>query len=101
MYLRGDESNQLAQTNDYNVVNLTVDWTFGALTLFGRIENLLGEDYETFGILGECELEEEGEPCEGEVAILNHGLPDDVHHTNRFLSPGAPQSFYIGMRYHF
>ncbi|MCY4003684.1 MAG: TonB-dependent receptor [Rhodospirillales bacterium] len=101
VYLRGDESNQLAQTNDYNVVNLTVDWTFGALTLFGRIENLLGEDYETFGILGECELEEEGEPCEGEVAILNHGLPDDVHHTNRFLSPGAPQSFYIGMRYHF
>ena len=99
VYLRGDESNQLARTNDYSVVNLTVDWAFGALTVFGRIENLLGEDYETFGILGECELEEEGEPCEGEVAILNHGLPDDVHHTNRFLSPGAPRSFFVGIRY--
>lgn len=101
VYLRGDESNQLARTNDYNVVNLTFDWEFGALTLFGRIENLLDEDYETFGILGECELEEEDEPCEGEVAILNHGLPEDVHHTNRFLSPGAPRSFYVGVRYRF
>ncbi|MYE19147.1 MAG: TonB-dependent receptor, partial [Rhodospirillales bacterium] len=101
VYLRGDESNQLARTNDYNVVNLTFDWAFGALTVFGRVENLLDEDYETFGILGECELEEEDEPCEGEVAILNHGLPDDVHHTNRFLSPGAPRSFFVGVRYRF
>ena len=99
VYLRGDESNQLARTNDYNVVNLTFDWTFGALTLFGRIENLLGEDYETFGILGECEFEGGEDECEGEVAILDHGLDGDVHHTNRFLSPGAPRSFYVGIRY--
>ena len=99
VYLRGDESNQLARTNDYNVVNLTFDWTFGALTLFGRIENLLDEDYETFGILGECEFEGGEDECEGEVAILDHGLPGDVHHTNRFLSPGAPRSFYVGIRY--
>ncbi len=101
VYLRGDESNQLAQTDDYRVLNLTADWSIGALTLFARVENLLGEDYETFGILGECELEQEGEPCEGEVTILDHGLEGDVHHTNRFLSPGAPRSFYVGLRYRF
>ncbi len=101
VYLRGDESNQLAQTDSYSVVNLTIDWTSGPLTLFGRVENLLDQDYETFGILGECEFEEEGEPCEGEVVILGHGLEDDVHHTSRFLSPGAPRSIFVGLRYRF
>ena len=101
VYLRGDESNQLSRTDDYRILNLTADWSIGALTLFARVENLLGDDYETFGILGECELEEKGEPCEGEVIILDHGLEGDVHHTNRFLSPGAPRSFYVGFRYRF
>ncbi len=100
VYLRGDESNQLARTGRYSVVDLTFDWTIGGLTLFGRIENLLGEDYETFGILGECEYEG-GDECEGEVVILNHGLEDDVHHTAEFLSPGAPRSYYVGLRYRF
>ena len=73
----------------------------GPLTVFGRIENLLGTDYETFGIVGECEYEGDEDECEGEVPIIAHGLEEDVHHTNRFLSPGAPQSFYVGMRYRF
>ena len=101
VYLRGDESNLLAETDGYGIVNLTLDWTMGPFAVFGRIENLLGTDYETFGILGECEYEGDEDECEGEVPIIEHGLEEDVHHTNRFLSPGAPQSFYIGMRYRF
>ena len=98
VYLRGDESNQLDRTSSYAVFNLTADYTYRNLTVFGRIENVLDQDYETFGILGECEFEGGGE-CEGEVPILNHGLEDDVHHTNRFLSPAAPRGFYVGLRY--
>lgn len=101
VYLRGDESNLLAETDGYGIVNLTLDWSMGSFTVFGRIENLLGTDYETFGIVGECEYEGDEDECEGEVPIIGHGLEEDVHHTNRFLSPGAPQSFYIGMRYRF
>lgn len=97
VYLRGDESNKLPKTDGYSLVNLTVDWTFGALTLFGRIENLLDHDYETFGILGECE-QENGE-CEGEVPILE--LAEGHHEGHRFLSPGAPRSFFVGARYRF
>jgi outer membrane receptor protein involved in Fe transport len=97
VYLRGDESNQLEKTDGYSLVNLTLDWQIGALTLFGRIENLLGADYSTFGILGECE--DEGDGCEGEVPILE--LHEGRHEGHRFLSPGAPQSFYVGMRYQF
>ena len=98
VYLRGDESNQLDKTSSYAVFNVTADYTYRNLTVFGRIENVFDHDYETFGILGECEFEGEDE-CEGEVPILNHGLEDDVHHTNRFLSPGAPRGFYVGLRY--
>lgn len=97
VYLRGDESNQLDKTEGYSLVNLTLDWKMGALTIFGRVENLLGTDYNTFGILGECE--DEGGECEGEVPILE--LDEGRHEGHRFLSPGAPQSFYIGMRYRF
>lgn len=97
VYLRGDESNQLRETDGYSLVNLTLDWNFGALTLFGRVENLLGTDYNTFGILGECE-QENGE-CEGEVPILE--LEEGRHFGHRFLSPGAPRSFFVGARYRF
>lgn len=97
VYLRGDESNQLEKTDGYGLVNLTLDWKFGALTIFGRVENLLGTDYNTFGILGECE--DEGDECEGEVPILE--LDEGRHEGHRFLSPGAPQSLYVGMRYQF
>lgn len=99
VYLRGDESNQLDETSDYAIFNVTADYTRGGFTLFGRIENVFDHDYETFGILGECEEEEGEEGCEGEVPILNHGLEEDVHHTNRFLSPGAPRGMYVGLRY--
>ena len=97
VYLRGDESNQLPKTDGYSLVNLVLDWKIGALTIFGRVENLLGTDYNSFGILGECE--DEGGECEGEVPILE--LDEGRHEGHRFLSPGAPQSFYVGMRYQF
>lgn len=105
VYLRGDESNQLPKTDGYSLMNLTLDWQFGALTLFGRVENLLGTDYNTFGILGECEDEGGDEGCVGEVPVLEleerERGPDNFHIGHRFLSPGAPRSFYVGMRYRF
>lgn len=101
VYLRGDESNQDAKTGGYTVLNLTGEYRAGAFTFFGRIENLLDTEYETFGIFGECEREEGDDDCEGEVTITGHGLEGGVHHTNRFLSPGAPRGIFVGARVRF
>ncbi len=101
VYLRGDESNQLARTSGYTIFNLTAEYRIGPLAIFGRVDNLFDTDYETFGILGECELEDGEEQCAGEVTINGHGLEGNVHHTNRFLSPGAPRGVFVGLRYSF
>ncbi len=54
VYLRGDEVNLLAKTEDYAIVNLRGEFRISDwLTLFARIENLFDEEYETFGLLGE------------------------------------------------
>ena len=54
------------------------------MTLTGRVTNLFGRKYETFGLLGEAD----------EV------LGDD-YEDPRFLSPGAPRAGWVGVQVSF
>lgn len=81
--LRGDESNQLEKVQSYTLVNFNGQyWWNDHIAVFGRVANVFDEDYETFGLLGE-------EP--GEVLLNDFEDP-------RFLGPGAPRAFWIGLR---
>lgn len=81
--LRGDESNQLENVQGYTLVNLNGQyWWNDHISLFARVANVFDEDYETFGLLGE-------EP--GEVLLNDFDDP-------RFLGPGAPRAFWVGLR---
>ncbi len=87
VYLRGDEGNLLDQTDGYTVVNVDASYRIGKrFEVFGRVENLFDDQYETFGVLGET-----GD----EVPITE--LPGGI--TNpRFISPGQPLAAVFGVR---
>lgn len=80
-YFRGDEGNDFDTVDGYAVVNLRGEWKFHKyISAFARVNNLFDSDYETFGIFGE---------------------PDEVFPTftdNRFVSPGAPLSGWVGVK---
>jgi iron complex outermembrane recepter protein len=81
VYLRGDESNLLARTEPYAIVDLRAEYRLDERTmLFLRIENALDEDYETFGLLGQ---------------------PDEVFpefEDPRFYGAGPPFGAWLGVR---
>jgi iron complex outermembrane receptor protein len=81
VYLRGDEANLLDRTDGYAILNLRGAWHVSDnLMLFARVENLLDEDYETFGLLGEP----------GEVF--------EEFTDPRFLGAGPPRGVWVGAR---
>ena len=80
-FLRGDETNLLSPIDASAVVNLSASYELHRRArLVGRVTNLFGREYETFGLLGE---------------------PDEVlgdeYGDGRFLSPGAPRAAWIGV----
>jgi iron complex outermembrane recepter protein len=81
VYLRGDEANLLGKTDGYSILNLRGEYRIGdQVTLFARIENVLDEDYETFGLLGE---------------------PDEVFEDfedPRFFGAGPPFGAWVGVK---
>ena len=95
VYLRGDESNQLKQTNPYTVFNARSSWKPSKnIELFARIDNLLNSKYETMGVLGEASSSEVNVPI-SELGDTGSGTaigPLDP----RFLSPGAPLGIFFG-----
>lgn len=81
--LRGDESNQLDEIDNYTIVNVNAEYFLtDHVSLFGRVANVFDEEYETFGLLGE-------EPGE----LLQNDFDDP-----RFLGPGAPRGGWVGLR---
>ncbi len=81
-YLRGDEGNLLNQTGDFVVFNLRSEYRINKyLSVFGKVDNLFDEEYETFGLLGE--------PDE----VLGDAFNDP-----RFLGPGAKRGIWGGIR---
>ena len=87
--LRGDESNQLAPTAGYAVINLRTRYALSDdFELYARVDNLLDRDYETFGLLGE-------EPGEVDVPLISDmTIP-------RFLGAGQPRAAFVGLRLNF
>jgi iron complex outermembrane receptor protein len=81
VHLRGDEANLLDETDGYAVVNLRAEWQLNDyVMLFARVENVLDEDYATFGVLGDP----------GEVF--------EDFNDPRFLGAGPPRGAWVGAR---
>ncbi|MBM88701.1 MAG: TonB-dependent receptor [Gammaproteobacteria bacterium] len=88
-YLRGDESNQLAEIDGYTVVNLRTRYQVSEdLEIFANVLNLFDQEFETFGLLGE-------EPGEVEVPII-----EDLE-VPLFLGAAPPRAAFLGIRYRF
>jgi outer membrane receptor protein involved in Fe transport len=77
-YLRGDDTNQLAQVPEYVVVNLDACYAINKhVEFFGMISNVFDTDYETFG-------------------VINTNFFTGVD--ERFLGPGAPLGAWLGIK---
>jgi outer membrane receptor protein involved in Fe transport len=84
-HMRGDEGNDLARIGDYAVLNLRGDYRVNDnVLLFVNVDNVLDEEYETFGVLGEADR------------VLGDDFRD-----NRFFSPAAPRAGWLGVRVEF
>ena len=98
VFLRGDESNQLKKTNPYMVFNADASWKLSkSFSFFARVDNLLDSKYETMGVLGEAEADEVNVPI-SELGDTGSGETAVGPLDPRFYSPGAPRSFFIGLR---
>jgi outer membrane receptor protein involved in Fe transport len=81
-HFRGDEGNLLEELDGYSVVNLRAELRLGERTsLFASIDNLLDEEYETFGMFGEAD------------DVLGDEFDEPF-----FVGPGAPRAAWIGVR---
>ena len=87
-YLYGDEANQNAKTSDFTVVNVSSSYQVTPkVQIYGAVENLFDEDYETFGTFSPVD----------EVPIAEvPGISNP-----RSLSPAAPRAIYAGLRLRF
>ena len=84
-HLRGDEANLAPAIKGYTLVNLRATYRFGErATAFVNAENVLDEDYATFGVFGEAD------------EVLGDDFED-----SRFLSPGAPRAAWAGIEVRF
>jgi iron complex outermembrane recepter protein len=82
-FLRGDEGNLAAPLAGYTSVNAGAQYKLGSgITVFVQIENLLDSDYATFGLYGDAR------------EVLGAGYDDP-----RFISPMAPRSAWLGLRW--
>jgi len=72
----------MEKTTPYMVINARLEYRLNEGTIFFlAMNNLLDEEYETFGLFGE--------PSE----VLGENFKN-----NRFLSPGAPRAAWLGLR---
>ena len=80
-HMRGDEGNDIGRIGEYAVLNLRGDYRVSNnVRLFLNVDNVLDEEYETFGLFGE--------PDE----VLGDDFAD-----SRFLSPSAPRAAWLGV----
>jgi outer membrane receptor protein involved in Fe transport len=80
-HMRGDEGNDFERIGEYFVVNLRGDLRMSEnVRVFFNLDNLLDEDYETFGLFGNA----------GEVL-------GDAFQDPRFISPAAPRAAWLGV----
>ncbi len=91
-YYFGDESNQNSPMPGYHVVGLHSSYRFGRrIEVFATISNLLNAKYATYGIFSDPTGV--GAPGIPAGAVANAPGVD-----NRYQSPAAPASVYVGVR---
>jgi outer membrane receptor protein involved in Fe transport len=84
-HMRGDEGNDLAKIGDYTVLNVRGALAISEkLTVFLNIDNVLDEEYETFGLFGEAD------------EVLGDSFED-----SRFFGPAAPRAAWLGVQLDF
>ncbi|MDT8407936.1 MAG: TonB-dependent receptor, partial [Methylococcales bacterium] len=81
-FLRGDEGNDQPRLKDFWLLNLRAEVKVtDYFSVFGRVTNLLDNEYESFGVFGEAD------------EVLGDDFDD-----GRFVSPGAPRAGWVGLR---
>ncbi len=82
-FMRGDEGNLVDPLPGYTVVNVGAEYRFNRnFMVFARIDNVFDAAYETFGLLGAAD------------EVLGAEFTDP-----RFVSPAAPISGWIGLKW--
>ena len=82
-----------AKVNGYTVFHLHANYAAEkGLDYFGRINNVFDTRYETYGMMGMSAFEGNG---------TNYALANGEGLVSRFVAPGAPRSFMVGLRYRY
>jgi iron complex outermembrane recepter protein len=81
-FFRGDEGNLLDELDGYSVLGVRAEYRLGEhASVFASIDNLLDEEYETFGLFGQAD------------EVLGPQFDEPY-----FVGPGAPRAAWIGFR---
>ena len=81
-FFRGDEGNLLDELDAYAVVGVRAEYRLSErASVFASIDNLLDEEYETFGLFGQAD------------EVLGDEFDEPY-----FVGPGAPRAAWIGFR---
>jgi iron complex outermembrane recepter protein len=82
-HFRGDEGNLAEELDGYALLGVHAEYALGERArLFVNIDNLLDEEYETFGLFGDAD------------DVLGDDFDDPA-----FVGPGAPRALWIGVRF--
>jgi outer membrane receptor protein involved in Fe transport len=82
-FFRGDEGNLAEELDGYALLGVRAEYRLGERArLFVNVDNLLDEEYGTFGLFGEAD------------EVLGDDFDDP-----RFVGPGAPRALWIGVRF--
>jgi outer membrane receptor protein involved in Fe transport len=89
----GEQGTGDASVKGYFLMNLHANYEARkGLDYFARINNLFDRRYETYGMIAASSFNQYGSP----LADVNN--PGNI---SRFVAPGAPRSFMLGVRYRF
>ncbi len=89
----GDETVD-AKVKGYALLNLHANYAAQkGLDYFARVNNVFDTRFETYGMIGMSAFDSAGSRI-----VMNAG---DEGTVNRFVAPGAPRNFMVGVRYRF
>ena len=80
-----------ATIKGHTLLNLKANYQLQkGLSLFGKINNVLDTRYETYGMIGDNNFNLDGSQ-----------IDDGLNTVAKFVAPGAPRSYMVGLRYQF
>ena len=81
-FFRGDEGNLLDELDRYSVLGVRAEYRLSErASVFASIDNLLDEEYATFGLFGQAD------------EVLGSEFDEPY-----FVGPGAPRAAWVGFR---